>query len=307
MDMLNGMRLFTEVVKTGSFAAAGRKLGMVPSSMSRQINALEETLNARLLNRSTRKLSLTEVGQLYYEQATRILSDLEDANLVVSQFTRSPRGTLSVSTPASFGRLHLVPALTQFLARHPNLSVDLTVSDQMVDMIEAGIDVAVHTGNLRNSSLIARKLATDRLVICASPAYLEQHAAPKHPRDLTHHNCLTHKSAPGPVFWTFKHSRGLEQFEVSGNLQVNSVGALEAACSGGLGLAMLPIWSVTPLLKNGELKTLLPEYTVFANAGGADEAIYAVYPHRKHISPKVRAFLDFMVEHIGDPPCWEVR
>jgi DNA-binding transcriptional LysR family regulator len=306
MDMLNGIRLFTEVVRANGFAAAGRKLGMVPSSVSRQINALEEMLGARLLNRSTRKLSLTEVGQLYYEQATRILSELEDANLVVAQFTGSPRGTLRISTPAAFGRLHVTPALSEFLRRYPELRVDLTATDQHIDMVESGIDVAVRSGPLENSSLVARKLASNRYVICASPAYLERYGQPQCPQDFAYHNCLAYQFAPGPVVWTFKGANGLERIAVSGNLHANSFGALKAAACQGLGFALLPSWSAMPCVKRGELQTVLREYSVFPSHGEAEGAIYAVYPHRKYVSPKVRAFVDFMVDYIGDPPYWEL-
>jgi DNA-binding transcriptional LysR family regulator len=178
MDTLTGMRLFTEVVKANSFAAASRKLGMAPSSVSRQINALEEELDARLLNRTTRKLSLTQAGQIYYEQATRILSDLEDANIAISQFEGSPHGTLSLSAPVTFGRLHVAPALSQFTSRFPELRVDLTVTDQVLDLVDAGVDVAVRIGVLQNSSLVARKLAPTRSVVCASPVILSATGAP---------------------------------------------------------------------------------------------------------------------------------
>ncbi len=306
MDMLNGMRLFTEVVRANGFAAASRKLGMVPSSVSRQITALEETLGVRLLNRSTRQLSLTEVGQLYYEQATRILSELEDANLAVSQFDGSPRGTLRVSTPAAFGRLHVTPALSRFLTRYPELRVELTATDQVVDLVEAGIDVAVRIGALQSSSLIARKLAAHRYVICASPSYFDRHQAPQRPQDVAHHNCLTYKFAGGPVVWSFRGPHGAEQVEVSGNLQANSFGALKSAACLGLGLAILPIWSAMPCLKSGELQTVLREYTVSPRQGETEGGIYVVYPHKKLVSKKVRAFVDFMVEYIGNPPYWEL-
>jgi DNA-binding transcriptional LysR family regulator len=307
MDMLNGMQLFTEVVRANSFAGAGRKLGMVPSSVSRQINALEQTLGARLLNRSTRKLSLTEVGRLYYEKAMRVLSDLDDANLVVSELSESPRGTLRVSAPVAFGRLYLAPALSQFLTRFPELSVDLTITDQIIDMVEEGTDVAVRIGVLQDSNLVARKLASSRCVICASPIYFEHHGTPQRPEELAHHNCLTYKFVSGPVTWTFRGADGLQHVKVTGNLQVNSVDALEAAASHGTGIVLLPIWSVMSLLRSGKLKTALREYTVCYGHGETEKGIYAIHPHRQHVSPKVRAFLDFMVEYFENPHDWEIQ
>jgi DNA-binding transcriptional LysR family regulator len=306
MDMLNGIRLFTEVVKSQGFTAASRKLGMVPSSVSRQINALEDALGARLLNRSTRKLSLTEVGELYYDQATRILSELDDANTAVSQFEGSPRGTLRLSTPVAFGRLHITPALSEFLKRFPELGVDLTATDKVVDLVETGIDVAIRMGNLQNSSLVARKLASNRYVVCGSPDYLDRRQAPQRPEDLAHHNCLIYRFAAAPAVWTFKGAHGLEHVEVSGNLQADSFGALKSAASLGVGLALLPIWSAMPCLRSGQLQTVLRDYPVFPRHAETEGAIYAVYPHRKQLSPKVRAFVDFIVEYIGDPPYWEL-
>lgn len=305
MDMLNGMRLFAEVVRAKGFTAAGRRLGMVPSSVSRQISALEEALGARLLNRSTRKLSLTEVGQLYYDQATHILSELDDANLAVLQFDGAPRGTLRLSAPAAFARLHVTPALTEFLSRYPDLRVDLTATDQVMDLVETGIDVAIRIGALQSSSLVARKLATNRYVVCGSPVYLRQHGTPERPEELADHNCLSYKLAASPAAWTFDDADRSQRVEVSGSLQADSFGALKAAACLGLGLAVLPIWSAMPCLKSGELQTVLRGWAVSPRAGHAAGAIYAVYPHRKHIPPKVRAFLDFMVEYIGDPPYWE--
>ncbi|HKH20058.1 MAG TPA: LysR family transcriptional regulator [Gammaproteobacteria bacterium] len=307
MDMLTGIRLFTEVVRANSFAAAGRRLGMVPSSVSRKINALEEALGARLLNRSTRKLSLTEAGQLYYEQATRILSELEDANLIIAQYTESPRGTLRISAPAAFGRLHVTPALSEFLRHYPEVRVDLMATDQRINMVEVGIDVALRSGPLENSSLVARKLASNRYVICASPAYLEHRGQPHTPQDLAYHNCLAYESARGPIVWTFKGATEPEHIEVAGNLQANSFGALKVAACRGLGLALLPSWSAMPCIKSGKLRTVLSNYSVFPNHAESNGAIYAVYPHRKYVSPKVRAFLDFMVNYIGDPPYWELE
>jgi DNA-binding transcriptional LysR family regulator len=307
MDTLNEMRLFTEVVRTGSFAAAGRKLGVAPSSMTRQVNALERELGARLLNRTTRKLSLTEAGQLYYGEALRILSKLEDAKLAVSQLQESPRGTLRLSAPVAFGRLHVAPALTQFLTRFPDMRVDLIATDQVLDMVDAGIDVALRMGRLADSSLVARKLAPNRFVVCASPAYIERHGAPQRPQDLASCNCLTYKWAPGPVTWTFEGPHGLARIEVSGNLEADSLGALKAAACRGLGLVLLPLWSATPCLKSGELQVVLSDYAATARDFDTEEAIYAVYPHRKQIPPKVRAFLDYMVEYVGDPPYWELE
>lgn len=306
MDMLNGIRLYTEVVRTNGFAAASRKLGMVPSSVSRHVNALEEALGVRLLNRSTRKLSLTEVGQLYYDQAIRILTELEDANFAVSQLEGAPRGTLRLSTPVAFGRLHVTPALSEFLAHYPEIKVDLVATDQMLDLVEAGIDVAVRIGDLQSSSLVARKLTSNRYVICGSSAYLERQGTPRRPHDLARYNCLAYKFASSPIVWTFEGAEGIEQIEVIGNLRADSFGVLKAAACLGLGLVVLPTWSAMACVKSGELQVVLRDYQVFPKPSEeAKGGIYAVYPHRKHTSPKVRVFLDFMVDYVGNPPYWE--
>jgi DNA-binding transcriptional LysR family regulator len=183
--------------------------------------------------------------------------------------------------------------------------VDLLAADQMVDLVEAGIDIALRIGSLPNSDLVARKLAPNHYVLCASEKYLKHRQAPTHPQDLAQHNCLAYRFAPGPIVWTFRRSDELERVQVAGNLQANSFGVLKSVACAGLGLVVLPIWSAIPCLKSGELRAVLREYSVSPRQADTEAAIYAVYPHRKHLSPKVRAFLDFMVEYIGNPPYWE--
>jgi len=191
------MGLFVEVVAAGSFSEAGRRRGLAASSVTRSINALEDQLGVRLLNRSTRKLSLTEAGRLYHERSRRIIAEVEDARLSVSQLEAAPRGTLRMNVPVAFGRLHVAPALPTFLARYPGLQVDLSMTDGFIDLVEEGVDLAVRIGELEDSSLIARRLAPNRRVICASPDYLRQAGVPRVPEDLRTHNCLIYKRQAG--------------------------------------------------------------------------------------------------------------
>ncbi len=304
MDLLAGMRLFAEVVDAGSFSAAGRRLGLVPSSVSRQISGLENTLGARLVNRSTRKLSLTEAGRLYYGHAARILLEVEEANRAISHLEAAPRGVLRVNAPIGFGRLHVAPAIRAFLDRYPGLSIDLTLTDNFVDLVEEGADVAIRVGELADSSLIARRLAPNRRVIAASPEYLERRGEPVKPEDLAEHNCLIYKRNEGNIVWKLKGpSGGVIEVPVSGTLQTNSTEALHAAGLAGLGLVLLPTWLIGGDLQAGRLRPVMCDYLVSPTA--IDTAIHAVYPHNRNLSVKVRAFVDFLVETFGTRPYWE--
>ncbi len=190
MDPLNSMELFVDVVAAGSFSEAGRRRGLAASSVTRNLNALEDELGARLLNRTTRKLSLTEAGRLYHERSRRILADVEDAKLSVTQLEAAPRGTLRLNVPVAFGTMHIAPALPEFLARYPAVQIDLDMTDAFIDLVEQGVDLAVRIGELEDSSLIARRLARNHRVICASPAYLQSAGVPREPADLRQHSCL---------------------------------------------------------------------------------------------------------------------
>jgi DNA-binding transcriptional LysR family regulator len=303
METFAGMRMFTEVVDSGSFSAAGRRLGLAASSVARAIGALENQLGVRLLNRTTRKLGLTEAGRLYHERSRRILAEVEEARLSVSQLEAAPRGTLRLNVPVVFGRLHIAPALPDFLALHPALRVDLAVTDAFVDLVEEGVDLAIRIGELEDSSLIARRLAPNRRVLCASPAYLERHGIPISPDDLSEHNCLMYKQQNRSV-WRLRDDARIHEIRVSGSLLANNADVLHTAALGGVGLTILPIWLVGRDIQRGALKIVLADYQV--SPGALDTNIYAVFPHSRHLSAKVRAFIDFMRERIGPHPYWEV-
>ena len=303
MDLFDRMSLLVEVVDAGSFSAAGRRWGLAASSVARSDGALEDDLGVRLVNRTTRKLSLTEAGRLYHERSRRILTEVEDAKLSVSQLEAAPRGTLRLSMPMVFGRLHVAPALADFLALHPALRIDLAMTDAFVDLVEEGVDLAIRIGELEDSSLIARRLAPNRRVLCASPAYLERHGIPTSPQDLSEHNCLMYKQRNRSV-WRLRDAGRIHEIRVSGSLLANNADALHTAALGGVGLTILPLWLVGPDIQRGALKIVLADHQV--SPGALDTSIYAVFPHSRHLSAKVRACIDFLRQRIGPRPYWEV-
>lgn len=293
------MLAFIKVVDTRSFTAAAERLNLSKSVVSRRIAELENRLGARLLNRTTRKLSLTEVGQAYYERCTRILTDLEEAEQAVADLHAAPRGRLRVNAPVSFGMQHLAPAIAEFLARYTSIEIEMDLNDRYVDLIDEGYDLAVRIGRLRDSSLIAKRLAPARRVVCASPAYLEKHGMPAIPEDLMNHNCLIYTNVPAAEQWQFRVGEELRTVRVSGTLRANNGDLLHAAAVAGVGIVVLPTFMVGQALSTGALKTLLLDcYTSESN-------VYAVYPQNRHLSPKVRAFVDFLADRFGPRPYWD--
>lgn len=305
MDTLSGMQLFVDAVDGGSFSAAGRKLGVAPSSVARGIAALEDQLGTRLLNRTTRKLSLTEAGRVFHERSRRILGEVEEAKLSVADLQATPRGLLKLSVPVVFGRLHVVPALPDFLRTHPDVQIDLGMTDGYVDLVEEGIDVAVRIGALQDSSLVARKLAPTRRVLCASPVYLQRRGRPEKPDDLRAHNCLFYKFSGGRAVWRFRDQAGEHVIEIDGSLRTNNADALHTAALAGVGIVVLPLFMVGADIRRGALEVIFPE-VAFA-ALSLDSDISAVYPYGRHQSPKVRAFVDFLVRRFRPTPPWELE
>ncbi len=300
MDRLAAIESFVKVAETQSFSEAARRLNTSKSAISRNVGALEAELGARLFHRTTRSLALTEGGRAYFERATRILADLQEANLAVSQLQSAPRGRLRVNAPMSFGFLHLASALPDFLARYPDVAVDLVMNDRFIDLVEEGFDVAVRIGELEDSSLIARRLAPMRRTVCASPAYLRQRGTPASPDDLRRHECLRNTNIPAAQEWRFVTPDGKPwPVEVNGRLTANNGDALRVAALSGLGLAKLPSFIVGEDLKSGALVTALD---AFVPQG---VAMNAVYPHARHLSPKVRAFVDFLADRFGPRPYWD--
>jgi len=301
MDRLAAMESFARVASAGSFSRAARGLRLSKSVVSRQIAALEAELGAQLFQRSTRALALTEAGRLYLERVTRILDEIEEADRSVGQLQGAPRGLLRVNAPMSFGFLHLAPAMPDFFARHPDVSIDLSMTDRYVDLVDEGYDIAVRIGALADSSLIVRRLAPCRMAVCASPAYLARRGVPRTPDDLTEHDCLNNTNASAGSEWRFAQADGTVRLvRVSGRLMASNGDALQAAAREGLGLIYLPTFIVGEDLQKGRLQSVLDGYTV------ADSMVNAVYPHARHLSPKVRAFVDFLAGRFGPTPPWDL-
>ena len=292
MDWLQPMRIFVSVVQNGSLSSAGRELGLSPASVSRHISALEESLGSRLINRSSRKLTLTEAGELYFNKVEQILHQVAEANDSVAQLQTTPRGTLRVHSRMLVGHLIVVPALPAFLARHPEIKVDLLLSNNTVDLVERNIDVDIRIGKLNDSSLVARRLAAAERVLCAAPAYLDARARVTAPADLAAHNCLTYRINVGQTVWRFIDAAGsMEEVQVGGTLQSDNGLALLSATLAGVGVALMPDWAVRDPIRDGKLVRLLPQYRV--SHIEFDNGVYAVY-QRTLMSAKVRAFIEFL-------------
>ena len=292
MDWLQPMRIFVSVVQNGSLSSAGRELGLSPASVSRHISALESGLGCRLLNRSSRKLTLTEAGHVYFGKVEQILHQLAEANDSVAQLQTTPRGTLRVHSRMLVGHLIVVPALPQFLAANPDLKVDLLLSNSTVDLVERNIDVDIRIGKLNDSALVARRLAMAERILCASPAYLAGRAPVTRPADLAGHNCLTYRINVGQTVWRFIDDAGtMEEVPVTGSLQSDNGLALLATTLAGLGVALMPDWAVGEPLRDGRLVRLLPQFRI--SHIEFDNGVYAVY-QRTLMTAKVRAFIDFL-------------
>lgn len=294
MDSVAGMRILARVVEAGSFSAAGRQLGVAPSSVSRQINELETDLGVRLFHRTTRNLSLTEAGQIYYERAGRIITQVDEARLAVSELG-SPSGILRVTIPTGIGRALIVSAVPAFLAKYPGIRIVLSMTDHLVDLVEGGFDVGIRVGQLSDSSLKARKIGESRRVVCASPRYLKSAGTPRSPADLEHHNCITFRDHPGQNVWKFRGQSGSVEVRVSGSFFAKSADALTAAAVAGLGLVLLPDWNMGLELRQKQLEVVLSKYDAVPKAS----PIWAVHSHLKHMPPKIRTFIDFLVERFA--------
>ena len=300
MDSLSDIAVFVQVVDAGSFTAAAEKLGLSKSVVSKYVTRLEDRLGARLLNRTTRRLSLTEVGRVFYERSQQGLREIEEAEAEVSRLQGAPRGMLRLNSPMSFGILHIAPALPEFLALYPDLSVDMSLDDRRVDLVEEGFDLAVRIGELPDSSLLARRLGPCRHVVCGAPGYFRRHGIPRTPEDLRVHNAITFKYQDTPGEWHFvSPDDTVIRITVSGSIQMNNSLGLREVVMHEAGLTLTPTLLVGDDIKAGRLQAVLSGYKAL------EVSIYAVYPQRRHLSPKVRAFVDFMSGRISASPYWE--
>ena len=299
MDKLDAMTAFVKVVALGSYSEAARALGLTRSAVSKAVMELEDVLGARLLDRTTRRVSATEAGLAYYESCIDILSRVEETELQVSRLHDEPRGVLKINAPVSFGVLHLAPLMAVFMASYPDLKVELTLNDRFIDPIEEGVDVTVRIGTLANSSLIARRLAPARRVLVAAPKYLKAFGRPKVPEDLFQHRCLT-----------YGHTTTLQQWEVTRDGQPQSLAVTSVLCSNngdvlrlaaiaGQGIALLPTFLVGPDIKEGLLRVVLPAYAP------RDLGIFAMYAPNRYLAAKTRLLIDFLVARLGSTPDWD--
>ncbi len=299
MPRLDAMEVFAEVVEAEGFSAAARSLGISKSAVSKQIGRLEDRLGVRLLNRTTRRLSLTEAGATFYEASRRVLDEAEAAETAVSNLAEAPHGLLKLNAPMSFGFLHLARAIPEFHARYPQIVVDAVMNDRFVDLIEEGYDLAIRIGGLRDSSLIARRLAPSRALLCASPDYLARRGEPRQPAELAEHDCLIYSNVDQRDLWRFQGPRGPLRVKVKGPFLANNGDALCSAALAGMGIALLPSFIVSPHLLSGRLVPVMCGFPL------GEQGIYAVYPHHRNLSVKVRAFVDFLIERFGPEPYWD--
>ena len=300
MEGFGAIPVFVAVVENSGFSAAARTLGISKSAVSKRINKLEAQLGVRLLHRTTRKLSLTEAGERYFEHAAQALTAAGQAEDAVTELQGEPQGNLKISSPMSFGRLHVAPLIPKLLQRYPKLQIDLVMDDRKVDLVAGGFDVAIRAGNLPASTLIARKLAPVRQVLCASPDYIDRYDRPGTPAELSGHNCVLYSYSSDAGEWTLIGESGPEPVTVSGSYQVNNSEALLEALREGIGIGRLPTFVAGPDLKTGRLVKLFETYRL------PDFTLYAVFPERQYLPAKVRAFLDFAIEYFGgDKPYWD--
>lgn len=300
MDNLADVAVFVRVVERGSFTLAADELELSRAVVSKYVSRLEERLGARLLNRTTRRLSLTEAGAALFEASRGALERIEEAEGAVAQLQSEPRGRLRVSAPMSFGILHLGTAMAEFARAYPRVTLDVRLDDRYVNLVEEGVDVAIRIGNLTDSSLVARKLTTTRAVACASPAYLAEHGEPETPEDLATHDCLLYSYLSTANVWRFTARDGREiPVAVTGSFRINNGIVLAEAAAAGQGILMAPSFYVAPHLRDGRLKRILGDYRL------RELGIHAVWPQRGHVAPKVRAFVEFLARRFGKKPEWE--
>lgn len=289
---LSDFDIFARVARTGNMSAAGRELGVSPAVVSKRISLLEERLGARLFQRTTRQLTLTETGEGYFKRIVDILNLVAEADDFVSRRNLKPKGVLKVSAPTSFARLHIAPNLDRFVKEYPQIDVDLNLSDGQFDLVREGFDLAIRIGDLPDSSLVARKIAADRQIICATPSYLSVAGVPETVEDLAHHNCLTSNVAGS---WRLEGPDGPISARIHGNIKCNSNDFLREAVLKGLGLGLRSVWEVQEEIRRGELKQVLPGIL-----GGGSTAIFAVYPSRDFMPAKVNAFIDFFHDTLSE-------
>lgn len=291
------LKLFIRVAATNNISSAGHALGLSAAVASNHMNKLEENLKVRLVHRTTRKVSLTEEGKVFLPYAEDVIASVTSAQAALGLEDNVLHGTLRLTAPASFGRMHLIPALTGFLAQHPGLNINLKLSDSIVDLVEGGFDIAIRNSQLKDSSLIARKLAADSRIVCASPAYLTKYGEPHSPQDLKNHQCIT---LTGLEHWIFAGENGELVVKPKGNLSADNGEAIRDACVNGVGITVCSKWIAYQQLQENKLIPVLRNYPL-----ATDTAIWAIYPSARQVAPKIRAFIDYCKQYFGETPYWE--
>lgn len=299
MDRFVAMEAFVRVVERGGFSAAAKDLRLSRAMVSRHVQELEAHLGARLLHRTTRKVSLTEAGKVYFDRSTHLLSELAAAEGEVGELHARPRGNLKVNGPVVFGARHLATAVADYMQAFPEVKVELTLNDRFVDLVEEGYDVAIRIGRLEDSSLMARRLAPCRVVVVAAPAYLARRGVPRTPDDLMNHDCVRYMYGEGGEVWPFTGPGGPGQVRVHGQLRTNNGEAMRIAALSGNAIAALPSFIVSEELASGALVPLLREYRL------PEMGVHAVYPPGRNPSAKLRSFIDFLVPRFGEHPGWD--
>jgi len=293
MDKLACMRAFVNVVEAGGFSEAARRMGVSKAMVSKQISQLEENLDVRLLHRSTRRVSATSTGQAYFERCRPLLNEFDELDQAMQFNNSNPRGELRIEAPVTFSELHLMSVISAFSRRYPEIKLNIDLTDHVVDLIEERIDVAIRIGALADSSLVARKLGDISMIVCATPAFLRKHGEPSRPQQLSDYECVVDSNYPGGKQWTLGSGKKTSTVEVNPSLTVNSARAARELVLAGHGICLLPSFIVSEDLRKGKLKRL------FANYSCEPVGFYAVYPNRKHLSSKVRLFIDATTEHFS--------
>jgi len=291
-DALEGLTIFVQVIESGSFSAAATELGHAVSHISKSMTKLEQRLGARLLNRTTRSLSLTDVGQVYFEKAKQIVNDAREAEQSIHTLQESPSGRLKISLPNSFGQSHLQPVIRDYMLRYPQVKLQIDFSSRLVDLIGEGFDLCVRMGQLKSSNLFSRKLLDFNFYTVASPNYLDQQGIPNTPQDLKQHQAIKYMYNQVPITWDFCSPDGdLMHVEVANKVECNNLPMLKTLALAGVGITRLPSYDCEAEIQRGELVRLLADYDM------PNQCAYMVYPHRLHLSAKVRAFVDLASEH----------
>lgn len=292
MDKISRIGVFLEVAKHQSFTSAARELGMTGSAVSKQVQNLEDHLDVLLLHRTTRKVTLTDEGAIYYERARRALEDLEEAENLIQETKAHPTGVLKVNIPVSFGRKYLTQPIAVFAKKYPDVKLEINLDDHKINVVEEGYDVVVRIGALEDSSLIAKKLAPCPILLCASQSYIKKHGAPKTPHDLTDHKALIYTQHGQFTQWTYSTPEGnVESTNLRSTLKANSGEMLIAGCLKGVGISLVPIFLAAPYLKSGQLVNILPDYKT-----APERNIYALFPENRHRSARVKLFVDMLAE-----------